>query len=152
MEKLPDGTVIIQGDAAGADTIAKACATERGFEVLSFPADWTKFGNSAGHKRNRQMINEGEPNLVVAFIDTNWKSAGTHNMIELSEACALQVIRIEMACETLCVTCAEPYSNPCTPLAMLCSNGFHCCRECVWDNGKRTTLCDVCNDQPADLL
>jgi hypothetical protein len=35
-----------------------------------------------------------------------------------------------------CPTCDEPYYVPPTFRAMICSNGFHCCRDCIWKDGK----------------
>ena len=98
VEKLPADAVVIQGEAQGADIIARACAEERGLEVLSFPANWDTEGKSAGHKRNKRMLDEGGANLVIAFIDTNWESRGTFNMIELAEAKGVQVVKIAMPC------------------------------------------------------
>lgn len=155
VEKLPSGSVVIQGDARGADTIAKACAELRGLEVMSFPADWEKHGKSAGHRRNKEMLQKGEPNLVIAFIDTLSPSVGTRNMIELAEAVGIQVVKIEMPCPTdVCQTCQEPYSNPPTSRSRICSNPFHCCRECTWEEGKeggfatleKTKTCDTCQE------
>lgn len=108
VEKLPEGSVVIQGDAAGADTIAKACAQERGLEVLSFPANWEKHGKSAGPIRNKEMLYKGEPNLVIAFIDTLSDSVGTNNMIDLAEAVGIQVIKVAMEC----LACDEESEQP----------------------------------------
>ena len=35
-----------------------------------------------------------------------------------------------------CTTCGEPYTKIPTERANYCSNSFHCCRECVWYDGK----------------
>lgn len=99
VEKLPSDAVVIQGEAPGADTIARACAEERGLEVLSFPADWEGEGRAAGPRRNRRMLEKGEANLVIAFIDTDSESTGTQNMIELAEAAGVQVVKIAMSCK-----------------------------------------------------
>ncbi len=40
-----------------------------------------------------------------------------------------------------CETCGEPYSMPPTMRAALCSNGFHCCRDCTWRNGQVVKSC-----------
>lgn len=40
-----------------------------------------------------------------------------------------------------CSTCGEPYAIPPTARAVLCSNGFHLCRDCTWNKGRRTTRC-----------
>lgn len=71
-------TMVIEGGAWGADRLASAWAQQHGIEVRTFPADWEKHGKSAGHRRNRQMLLEGLPNLVVAFPG----GRGTANMIE----------------------------------------------------------------------
>jgi hypothetical protein len=42
----------------------------------------------------------------------------------------------------VCDTCGEPYSKTPTFRALICSNGFHCCRDCVWREGRREKLCD----------
>lgn len=34
-----------------------------------YPADWDTYGKSAGMRRNRQMLEGGQPDLVVAFHD-----------------------------------------------------------------------------------
>lgn len=41
-----------------------------------------------------------------------------------------------------CPTCKEPYSQVPTKRASYCSNGFHCCRNCIWKNGKVIQRCD----------
>jgi len=40
-----------------------------------------------------------------------------------------------------CPTCKEVYSEPPTERAMLCSRSFHCCRACVWNNGRVVIAC-----------
>ena len=40
----------------------------------------------------------------------------------------------------LCPTCKAAYSRETT----FCSNGFHCCRDCTWLDGQRTTKCQAC--------
>jgi hypothetical protein len=71
-------TCLIHGGAAGADALSGAWAEERGIQVLVFYADWDKHGRAAGHLRNRRMLMEGHPELVVAFPG----GRGTANMIE----------------------------------------------------------------------
>lgn len=64
---IPDVEVIIEGAAKGADTLAREWAEEREIVVMEFPADWHHFGRAAGPFRNRDMINKGKPDLVLAF-------------------------------------------------------------------------------------
>ena len=56
-----------KGADTGADTPAGEYARDRGIPCRRFPADWQRHGRSAGFVRNRQMLDEGKPDLVVAF-------------------------------------------------------------------------------------
>ncbi len=40
-----------------------------------------------------------------------------------------------------CSTCGELYTKVPTWRASICSNGFHCCRDCVWVGGQRLQPC-----------
>lgn len=72
---------VIEGEAAGADTMGRIAAERLGIEVLKFPADWRKHGKSAGPIRNRQMLTEGKPTLVLAFHQFIENSKGTKDMV-----------------------------------------------------------------------
>lgn len=74
-------TLVIEGEASGADTMARVEAERRGIPVLAFPADWRTYGRAAGPIRNRQMLDEGKPDLVVAFHSNIEQSKGTKNMV-----------------------------------------------------------------------
>lgn len=82
--------VVIQGGASGADWLAREWAEERGLEVVTFAADWQKHGPAAGPIRNQQMIDEGKPDIVVAFPG----GRGTHDMMSRSTKAKLQSIWI----------------------------------------------------------
>jgi len=58
---------IISGGAPGVDTMASRYARDNGLKLYEFPADWKKYGRAAGPIRNQQMIDEGSPDLVIAF-------------------------------------------------------------------------------------
>lgn len=60
-------THIIHGDARGADLAADVYADIHGIPVTRFPADWQAHGKAAGGIRNKQMLEEGNPALVIAF-------------------------------------------------------------------------------------
>lgn len=83
------GVSIISGMAPGADLLGLRYATERGYAVEEFPADWSK-GRSAGPQRNRAMAQSA--NACIAFWDG--KSKGTASMIALAkrQQLKLQVI------------------------------------------------------------
>jgi hypothetical protein len=74
-------TTLIEGEANGADRIAKEAAKVLGFTIEAYPADWQKYGKAAGPIRNRQMLVEGKPDLVVAFHGDLENSRGTKNMV-----------------------------------------------------------------------
>jgi len=77
--------VIIHGDAQGADRLAAAWGQWHlgGEHVKPFPAKWDKHLNRAGYIRNQQMLDEGKPDLVVAF-RCDGESKGTDMMIDLA--------------------------------------------------------------------
>lgn len=80
---------IIDGTARGVDSIANSIAVQKGYYTERYPAQWDKFGKAAGMIRNRQMLIEGKPDLVLAFWDGI--SRGTKNMIELAETARVPV-------------------------------------------------------------
>lgn len=61
------GDVLIQGGAKGADAQAASIWKGLGLEVQAFPADWTRYSKGAGPIRNQQMLDEGKPEIVLAF-------------------------------------------------------------------------------------
>ena len=85
--KHPD-MLIIQGEARGADSLARKWAEIVQVPVLSFRADWVRYGRSAGPVRNLQMIQEGKPDLVVAFRG----GAGTRDMIRQAMQHGIEVV------------------------------------------------------------
>ena len=85
--KHPD-MVVIQGEARGADRLAKNWAEFINVPVVSFPANWVLYGKLAGPIRNLQMIQEGKPDLVVAFRG----GAGTRNMIKQAMQYDIEVL------------------------------------------------------------
>ena len=72
--------IILSGCAKGADALGERYAEEKGFKIEKHPADWAKFGRSAGPKRNEQMAKNSD--YVICFWDG--KSRGTKSMIELA--------------------------------------------------------------------
>ncbi len=74
--------VIIDGAARGADSLGARWAIERGVASERHPADWARFGKSAGYRRNEAMLDEGAPDLVVAFPG----GRGTAHMVELARS------------------------------------------------------------------
>lgn len=73
--------IIISGGARGADTLGEKYAQDEGFSLEVFPANWNKFGKSAGFIRNEQMAEVAD--ALIVFWDG--KSHGTKHMIEIME-------------------------------------------------------------------
>lgn len=72
---------IISGGALGIDTLAEKYAKEKNIPFVCFPADWKKYGKSAGPKRNAQIINSSTH--LIAFPGP--QSTGTLNSIKLAQ-------------------------------------------------------------------
>ena len=80
---LNDEVELICGMARGADTTGYILWTQCfKLPVHKFPAEWDKYGKSAGYKRNAEMLKHAD--AVVAFWDG--QSRGTANMIQISRA------------------------------------------------------------------
>lgn len=81
-------TLLIEGGARGADVMARKFAEWQGIPVRTFPADWDKHGKAAGPIRNKQMLDEGKPDLVVAFPG----GRGTENMVKQARSAGVRVL------------------------------------------------------------
>ena len=94
LEKFLADTVIIHGAAKGADTIAGIVAKNLGMRVIPFKADWLQYGKAAGPIRNKQMIDEGKPDLLLAFHSHIETSKGTADMIQRAKKANIKTILI----------------------------------------------------------
>ena len=72
---------IIQGEARGADSLAREVAFELGYLVEGYPAQWEQYGRAAGPIRNREML-DTEPDFVIAFHSNLEQSKGTKDCVE----------------------------------------------------------------------
>ena len=61
--------------------IEKRYAEEHGYEIDAHPADWDKYGKSAGYKRNQEMAEVAD--AVICFWDGN--SKGTKHMVDIAK-------------------------------------------------------------------
>jgi len=82
-----DEVIILSGRARGADTLGENYGVSKGIRVDVYPANWDKYGKSAGYRRNAEMANDAD--ALVAFWDG--KSRGTMHMINLAKEKGLQV-------------------------------------------------------------
>lgn len=83
--------VVIEGECRGADLMGKESAEELGIPVLKFPAKWDRYKKAAGPIRNQQMLDEGNPNLVLAFHDNIHSSSGTSDMMKRARRSGIEV-------------------------------------------------------------
>jgi hypothetical protein len=83
---------VIEGEARGADRLARRWAEERGIPFKGYPANWAR-GRKGGPIRNRQMLAEGKPDLVIAFpLGKLSESDGTKDMVTIARAARVRTI------------------------------------------------------------
>jgi hypothetical protein len=101
----PD-TILVEGDARGADKIAGAYWKELAGEkqVEEHPANWPKYKKSAGPIRNRFMVAESQRRAeldghhltcAVAFHPNLDKSKGTKDMVDVLDYHCIPVLKIK---------------------------------------------------------
>ena len=78
---------IVSGAYKGADLLGERYAAERNHTIKQFPADWRRYGKSAGLKRNNEMAAYAD--ALIAFWDG--ESKGTKHMIDLATQADLKV-------------------------------------------------------------
>lgn len=74
------GDIVIEGEARGADIIARHIALGLGAEVHPYPAEWNKYGRAAGSIRNQVMLDQ-QPDEILAFHSDIENSKGTADMV-----------------------------------------------------------------------
>ena len=76
--KIDSYPEIVCGEARGADRLGRKIAEWQNWPIHSFPAEWDKYGKSAGYRRNVDMGNFAD----VAIIFWDGRSKGTKHMID----------------------------------------------------------------------
>ena len=80
---------VVHGGAAGADRMAAEWADRHGVPADEYPASWDRHGAKAGRIRNREMLDNAKPDLVLAF---PWgQSSGTAHMMRIAERAAVPI-------------------------------------------------------------
>jgi hypothetical protein len=106
---LPTDIEIISGMATGADAVAVDWAIVNWCHWHEYPAEWTdlshpdavirtrrdgtQYDAKAGSRRNQRMLDEGHPNLVIAFPG----GTGTADMVRRARKAGVEVIEISAA-------------------------------------------------------
>ena len=96
LRRLAPGDVVVHGAHwQGADAIADVVARELGLVVRRYPAEWSKYGRSAGPRRNAQMLKEEhhppkDPiECYLAFAEDFSVAFGTSDMRRKCEAAGI---------------------------------------------------------------
>lgn len=79
--------LICHGGAWGADDLAGLWAKRKNVPCWIYRADWRTHGKAAGAIRNLLMLDEFEPELVVAFkdeFDETLRHGGTEHMVKIA--------------------------------------------------------------------
>lgn len=87
---LPSDFVIIAGGAKGVDTVAIDWAVVNWCLFKEYLPQWNLYGKAAGAIRNKQMLEEGRPDIVIAFPG----GRGTENMKAQARLAGIQVMEI----------------------------------------------------------
>ena len=82
---------LVQGGQNGADYLAKKWALKNNIDQVEYKADWEKHGRAAGPRRNKQMLQTEDPDLIIAFPG----GKGTDNMISISRAANKKILIIK---------------------------------------------------------
>jgi len=72
---------LIHGNARGVDRLAAIAARTLGWHVVGVEADWKNLGRAAGHYRNKEMLDIGRPDIVLAFPVQGADNKGTSNLM-----------------------------------------------------------------------
>ena len=80
---------LIHGDYRGADRLADEWALTHGVQPVRCPANWQKYGVSAGPIRNEHML-ELKPDIVVAFPG----GSGTNNLLNVAGRSGVKIVLI----------------------------------------------------------
>jgi hypothetical protein len=92
-----DEVVIVHGACpTGADTMAAGFATMHGYRTEEHPADWDRFGKSAGPRRNQAMVDLGAE-ICLAFFQHGAANTGTSDCVRRAEAAGIRVKRFSDA-------------------------------------------------------
>lgn len=99
--------ILIEGEAPGADTMAREWAEQKHVTVKPYPAPWRvtpdtppariRYHNghaydvAAGPIRNQEMITDGKPTRAVAFHKNLPKSHGTLDMVQRLEKALIPI-------------------------------------------------------------
>lgn len=92
LESLPSETIVVHGDAPGADALGGVVAKELGFKVKEMTknsSDYKKYKRGAWKGLNERMIETGV-DLILAFHPAVENSRGTKHLLELADQAGVE--------------------------------------------------------------
>jgi len=84
---IPEITQVVSGTARGVDLLGEKYARLHNISIKQFPAEWSKYGKSAGYKRNVQMAIYADALISV----WDGESRGSQHMINIAKEHGLEV-------------------------------------------------------------
>ena len=94
-EEIIDGderfTVIVEGGASGADTMAREYAEAHDMKYEEFKPDWKQYGRAAGPKRNDKMIQFIKERNGTALYFWDEESKGTKQCIDSAKRKGIEI-------------------------------------------------------------
>jgi len=82
-----DIEVILCGCAKGVDSLGEQWAQRHGIQVEYYPAEWDKYGKSAGYRRNVRMAEHADALILV----WDGKSKGSKHMLNIAKEQNLKI-------------------------------------------------------------
>ena len=80
--KLPDDTTVIHGaGGTGVDLIVDGLSRSIGYKVKTYPVQWAQYGKAAEVIRNRQMIDNEKPDILLCFLSIGMESEEVRKII-----------------------------------------------------------------------
>lgn len=122
-------TELITGMARGVDRVGYEFGIELGLKIHKYPitkSDWEQYGNSAGPRRNAEMLVQGKPDLVVAFPG----GRGTADMIRRSMGAGVPVWKSEAIAFNSSIPKYDWLSNFATGFEFVDTDG------CIWPTSE----------------
>lgn len=89
--RIGNRLVVVTGGASGADALAAQWAAVNNLPYWTFPADWDAAPKAGGPIRNREMLENAEPDYGVAFPGGN----GTADMVAVLEQAGVPVWKVK---------------------------------------------------------
>lgn len=81
---------IVSGTAKGVDAKGEVFAKVNNIPIKRFPANWNKYGRSAGVIRNKEMAHYADALLLI----WNGHSNGSKNMMKMAKEFKIQVFEV----------------------------------------------------------